>query len=149
MKQETPQNPLVFQLGDLFRLVRQSFEREDGPDVTRAQAKMLLSVWRNPGITQQALAARLDIATMSVCRQVDALEERGMLERRSDPSDRRVRRLFITEKTEPVLKVILTRIDEISDAFLSPLSPSERDTLLNLLDRVIAGACAKKSETRK
>ncbi|NVJ70361.1 MAG: MarR family transcriptional regulator [Alphaproteobacteria bacterium] len=149
MKQETPQNPLVFQLGDLFRLVRQSFESEDGPDVTRAQAKMLLSVWRNPGITQQALAARLDIATMSVCRQVDALEERGMLERRSDPSDRRVRRLFITEKTEPVLKVILKQLDEISDAFLSPLSLSERDTLLNLLDRVITGACAKKSETKK
>ncbi|MFC4349285.1 MarR family winged helix-turn-helix transcriptional regulator [Kordiimonas lipolytica] len=146
MKQEKTNNPFVFQVGDLFRLVRQSFEAEQDLDVTRAQAKMLISVWRNPGITQQALAARLDIATMSVCRQVDALEARGMIERRTDASDRRVRRLFITEKTGPVIRPMLARIDHISDLFLQSLSDDERETLMDLMDRVIADASARKTD---
>jgi len=146
MKQEKSHNPFVFQVGDLFRLVRQSFEAEQDLDVTRAQAKMLIAIWRNPGITQQALAARLDIATMSVCRQVDALEARGMIERRTDSADRRVRRLFITEKTNPVIRPMLERIDRISDLFLSSLSKAERETLLNLMDRVISDASQRRAD---
>ncbi len=146
MKQEKSHNPFVFQAGDLFRLVRQSFEAEEELDVTRAQAKMLISVWRNPGITQQALAARLDIATMSVCRQVDALEARGMIERRADPADRRVRRLYITAKTDPVIHPMLERIDRISDLFLSSLSKAERETLLKLMDRVITDASQRRAD---
>lgn len=143
------QNPFVFQVGDLYRMIRQTFESEDGIGVPRAQAKLLLSVWRSPGITQQALATRLDIATMSVCRQVDALEARGMLERRVDPADRRVRRLYITEKTGPIITPLLARIDEISDLLLSALSLEEQATFRGLLDRIIADTCAKKTETTK
>ncbi|WP_286829817.1 MULTISPECIES: MarR family winged helix-turn-helix transcriptional regulator [Kordiimonas] len=146
MKQEKNHNSFVFQVGDLYRLVRQSFEAEQDLDVTRAQAKMLIAIWRNPGITQQALAARLDIATMSVCRQVDALEARGMIERRTDSTDRRVRRLFITEKTDPVIRPMLERIDRISDLFLSALSKAERDTLLELMDRVITDASQRRAD---
>ncbi|TNE61123.1 MAG: MarR family transcriptional regulator [Alphaproteobacteria bacterium] len=139
------QNPLVFQISDLFRLMRQAFAKEDGPEITRAQAKVLLTVWRLPGISQQALAARLEVSTMSVCRQVDALEAKQMIERRSDDKDRRVRRLFVTEKTTPLIDTIMAKLADLSDEFLAPLSSEERRTLDSLLNRIIAHASQKRT----
>jgi len=145
-KQEV-HNSFVFQISDIVRLVRQNFAQEDGVDITRSQARVLISVWRNPGITQQALAARLEITTMSVCRLVDALEGKGMLERRRDESDRRVRRLFVTDKTEPFIEKVLARIEEISGDFLVPLSRDERQTLESLLGRILSHASSKRTGT--
>ncbi|MCJ9427891.1 MarR family winged helix-turn-helix transcriptional regulator [Kordiimonas marina] len=145
-KQEVHRS-FVFQVSDIVRLVRQNFSQEDGVDITRSQARVLISVWRNPGISQQALAGRLEIATMSVCRLVDALEGKGMLERRTDDADRRVRRLFVTEKTEPFIEKVLARIEAISDDFLAPLSTGERQTLENLLGRILSHASSKRTGT--
>ena len=149
MRPSSHDNPLAFRIGDLFRLMKASFDSEDGPDVPRAQAKMLLSVWRLPGISQQALAARLDIATMSVCRQIDALEERGMVERRVSDSDRRVKCLYVTEKTAPIIDRVMDHVHEVSETFLSPLSAEERETFLSLLERITEDAIARKAGGKK
>lgn len=145
MPNSSKDHSFVFQIGDLFRLLRATFDAEDGPDVTRAQAKMLIAVWRTPGIIQQALAQRLDIATMSVCRQIDTLEKRGMLERRASQTDRRVKCLYVTAKTAPNISSVMDHIHEVSEMYLAPLSGEERSTLLNLLDRIITDASNRKA----
>ena len=139
------QSPFVFQISDLFRLMKQSFAQEDGVEITRAQARVLISVWRNPGISQQALATRLDITTMSVCRLVDALEAKGMIERRTDEADRRVRRLFVTDKSEPFMSEVMARIERISNDFLAPLTADERQIFDKLLGRVISHSSSKRT----
>ena len=149
MPPQTPDKPFVFQIGDLFRLMKASFEAEEGPEVTRAQAKLLISVWRNPGISQQALAQRLDITTMSVCRQVDALEARGMMERRPSATDRRVKCLYVTDKTTPIISTVMDHVHEISEMFLAPLTSDERTHFLSLLDRIVDTATSRKLGGRK
>ncbi|WP_262690680.1 MarR family winged helix-turn-helix transcriptional regulator [Kordiimonas aestuarii] len=149
MPQQNSDKPFVFQIGDLFRLMKASFEAEEGPEVTRAQAKLLISVWRNPGISQQALAQRLDIATMSVCRQIDALEERGMIERRPSDTDRRVKCLYVTEKTSPIISTVMNHVHEISEMFLDPLSAEERKTFQTFLNRIVDSATSRKAGGRK
>src|SRR4051795_10061578 len=50
------------------------------------------------GQSQQALAERLGIPPSRMVAKVDALEEAGLIERRPDPDDRRVRALHLTLK---------------------------------------------------
>ncbi|MFC3052725.1 MarR family winged helix-turn-helix transcriptional regulator [Kordiimonas pumila] len=137
MKHDISKDIFVFQISDLLRMMKQHFVTEEGTEVTRSQIKLLITVWRNPGITQQGLAKQLEIANMSVCRQVDTLEERGMLERKTDPKDRRARRLFTTEKTVPVIKEAIEHLKEVSELFLTPLDKDERDMLIRFLNRMI------------
>lgn len=50
------------------------------------------------GITQVELASRLGLDASSLVRQVDLLEQRGLISREIDPRDRRLRRICLTEE---------------------------------------------------
>ena len=62
-------------------------------DVTMAQGRVLMVVGHGPGCTMGELASRLGIGVSAATGLVDRLVERGVLERDSDPADRRVVRV--------------------------------------------------------
>lgn len=73
---------------------------------------------------------------MTLVRQVDRMQEAGWIERRPDPTDRRARRLFLTDKARPVLGRIWDVATETQDQVLAALSPDEAEQLIELLRRV-------------
>ncbi len=96
---------LALVLGDAARLLRtraDQLAREFG--VTRAQWAVLFRVERVEGLKQSELAELLDMQPISLTRLIDRLCENGLLERRSDPNDRRAKRLFLTPAARPVLE---------------------------------------------
>jgi MarR family transcriptional regulator, organic hydroperoxide resistance regulator len=91
--------------------------REHGEDVTPEQWAVLIRLWEEDGVTQGALsdATFRDAPTMS--RIVAGMEARGLLARRADPSDGRVRRVHLTRagralerKLVPVVEDIVARM---------------------------------------
>jgi DNA-binding MarR family transcriptional regulator len=62
-------------------------------DVTMAQMRALMAVSYGPGCTMSELASKLGIGVSAATGLVDRLVERGVLERESDPADRRVVRV--------------------------------------------------------
>ena len=71
-------------------------ERIAALDLTPPQAGFLRLVATEPGSSQQAIAGRLGIAPSRLVPIVDGLEERGLIERRRDPGDRRNHALYLT-----------------------------------------------------
>jgi hypothetical protein len=66
------------------------------------------------------------------------MEEDGWVERRHDPSDRRARRLVLTDKARPILARILDLSNEVrADAFAG-LAEAEGQLLIDILHRVHA-----------
>jgi DNA-binding MarR family transcriptional regulator len=57
-------------------------------------------------MTQNEMAGLCEVEPITVGRLVDRLEARGLLERRLDPSDRRIRRLHLLPAAEPILREI-------------------------------------------
>ena len=99
----------------------------------------LVTVVRNrPGLTQQELASLARIDPSSMVAVLDGLEERGVLERRMDPTDRRRRAVYLTEDGERTWKALQREAHKTGEAFLDPLTPDERATLNQLL-RKLAG----------
>ena len=74
--------------------------------MTRAQGIILSRLSRQPGMTQNEMAGLCEVEPITVGRLVDRLEARGLLERRLDPSDRRIRRLHLLPAAEPILAEI-------------------------------------------
>src|SRR6202158_5259542 len=83
--------------------------------LTRAQCRTLGYLARNEGINQAGLADLLEIRPMTLGRQSDRMQEAGCIERRPDPTDRRARRLFLTDKARPVLGRIWDVSSETQD----------------------------------
>src|SRR5580658_8202492 len=94
-------------LNDVARLLRTRFDqRARARGMTRAQWVILARVDAKPGLSQNELASLLEVEPISVGRLVDRLELRGLLERRPDPADRRIRRLHLLPASEPILAEI-------------------------------------------
>src|SRR3974377_1469777 len=89
-----------------------------------------------PGITQQALAATLELSPSRLCFLVDDMDQRGLIERRGDPEDRRRYALHVTEKGHSTLEAISRIAREHSQALLAGISEDEQQQLAVLLQRI-------------
>jgi MarR family transcriptional regulator for hemolysin len=72
--------------------------------MTRAQWAVLVRLDRSEGLKQSELAEILDLQPITLTRLLDRLAENGLIERRSDPNDRRANRLFLTSAARPLLE---------------------------------------------
>jgi DNA-binding MarR family transcriptional regulator len=98
---------LGFMLADVSRLMRRAFQqRIRERDLTLAQARALVYVQRNEGARQIDLAEILEVQPITLTRLIDYLAERGLVERRPDPDDRRAYRVFLTPAAAPYLAAI-------------------------------------------
>jgi MarR family transcriptional regulator, transcriptional regulator for hemolysin len=126
-----------FLLHDTARLMRRDFERRSrSSGLTRAQWAVLAYLARSEGTSQAALAEMLEIEPITLVRLLDRLETAGWVERRPDPTDRRVRRLFLTGTARPLMEQFQELASATREAALAGLNEVERRLLTDLLTKV-------------
>ena len=105
-----------FLLSDVARLLKTySNRRAEEFGMTRAQWAALARLERNEGMIQSELATTLDIEPITVARIIDKLAEQKLVERKSDPKDRRAWRLYLTASARPVLD----RLHEVGEEIMA------------------------------
>lgn len=105
---------LGYLIHDVSRLRRVTYDRELAPlGITRSQWWVLAFISRNDGLPQTQLANELDVGKVALGSLIDRLQTAGFVERRADEKDRRIKRVFLTERA---LKLI-TEIGPINDSF--------------------------------
>jgi MarR family transcriptional regulator for hemolysin len=100
----TVKKEIAFLLNDVARLMKTYADqtaRRYG--ATRAQWAVLSRLNRSEGLKQSELAELLDLQPISLTRLLDRLAENELIERRPDPNDRRVNRLYLTPAARPLL----------------------------------------------
>jgi DNA-binding MarR family transcriptional regulator len=100
---------------------------------------LLRFVAASEGRSQQALAERLGIPPSRMVALVDHLEEGGLLERRPDPEDRRVRGLHLTRKGRSVLDKAGKIAIDYETQLCAGINREERELLIDLLQKLQAG----------
>jgi DNA-binding MarR family transcriptional regulator len=124
-------------LADVSRLMRRSFDaRARGIGVTRPQWQVLSALRRHEGVNQGRLADLLDVEPITVCRMVDRLQEADLVERRTDPADRRSWRLFLTPKARALLAQLRPLADELLEQAFDGVGDADRIQLMATLDRI-------------
>ncbi len=103
--------------------------------LTRSQWQALYLLNRHDGLTQTELADGLVMAKPPLGKVIDRLEKDGWVERRDDAQDRRVKRVFITQKVEPLIAPLAEIMDEIGAIATRGMSDAERHRLSDLLRR--------------
>jgi MarR family transcriptional regulator, transcriptional regulator for hemolysin len=97
----------LFLLYDVAQAMRTRADRRaSASGMTRAQWAILARLERQPGLTQNEMAAWADVEPITIGRLVDRLQAQDLVERRPDAADRRVWRLYLTPQAKPVLREI-------------------------------------------
>jgi DNA-binding MarR family transcriptional regulator len=133
MKKSLDRDPLVI-VHDLARLLRTRADaRARGFGMTRAQWMILVRLESHPGLSQNELAALIEVEPITVARLVDRLEVRSFVERRADPADRRIWRLHLMPAAGPMLKEISKVRRELTETLVANVPAAELDATINCL----------------
>ena len=97
----------------------------------------LLVLWHEDGLTQAELSARCRTAYYTTTRMLDALEQKGLIERKAHPSSRRAHQVFLTEQGKAIKEQGLGHAMDVNAKVLSPLSQAEQTNLLELLLKLV------------
>ena len=132
-----PFRGVAFNLSSLGYAVSKGFHGILAPfDLHPREFAVLRAVGVQEGRTQQALADGLQIPRSRMVSIVDDLEAEGLLERRPNPADRRVRELYLTADGRKTLERSFAEALAYEQHVGAGLTAEERERLLDLLERI-------------
>ncbi len=115
-----------FLIHDVSRLRRIVVDRALKPlGITRSQWWVLAFLSRRDGMTQTALAADLDLTKVAIGGLIDRMESAGFVERRSDASDARAKRIYLTKAGQRLVGTIRAGVDEVELEILRGISEAD------------------------
>ncbi len=122
---------VAFNINDVARLLRTyADQRARDLGMTRAQWAVLARIENSEGLKQIELAETLDLQPITLTRLIDRLCDSGLIERRSDPDDRRAKRLYLTPAARPVLDGLARLGKDLMATVLAGLEPAAVEQLL-------------------
>lgn len=131
--QSFERDPLIL-LHDVARIMRTRFDQHArAHGMTRAQWVILARLSRQPGLSQNEMAAICEVEPITVGRLIDRLETRGLVERRPDRGDRRIRRLHLLPAAQPILDEIARYRDAQRETILGGVTDEAREQLVGVL----------------
>jgi MarR family transcriptional regulator, transcriptional regulator for hemolysin len=138
----TPGRDFGFRIARIARRLRQAVDSELGAyGLTEATWRPLAYVGRlGEGVRQRELAAALGIEGPSLVRLLDNLERRGLIERREQAGDRRVRGIYLTSPGRELQRRVLRISDTILRRLLSAADPDDLaacERLFGVIERAL------------
>ncbi|TWH01266.1 DNA-binding MarR family transcriptional regulator [Mesorhizobium sp. J18] len=106
-------------------------------DLKIGQLDVLMNLYRHPGMSQHDLARRLLVGRSNITMLLPQLEAQGLLERESDPKDKRIMRLRLTEKGEALLMRALEIYQGLIDKVMAQSTPAQCDAMGEQMRRIV------------
>jgi DNA-binding MarR family transcriptional regulator len=113
-------------------------ERLAALNLTPPHAGILGVIRRSDGLSQQALGEELGVFPSRLVLLLDELQERGLIERRDSPADRRSYALYLTKAGRDALQQIGRIARDHQESLCAALKETERVQLAEFLRRIAA-----------
>jgi MarR family transcriptional regulator, transcriptional regulator for hemolysin len=143
-EQQLVVEPLGRQLVFTAKAMRQAFEEALADAGGSLVSWIVLSTLRDVGCVSQAvLAGHVHLEGATITHHIDRLEAAGLVRRRLDPDDRRVRRLELTEAGIELHVRLLAAVVELQRSVMAGLDSRDREVLKRSFERIQANLAAR------
>ncbi|MCU5111496.1 MarR family transcriptional regulator [Bacillus wiedmannii] len=105
-------------------------------DLTKGQYLYLVRICENPGIIQEKLAEMIKVDRTTAARAIKKLKINGFIDKKDDEHNKKIKKLFPTEKGKNVYPFIKRENDYSNMVALDGFTEVEMENLFNLLQRV-------------
>lgn len=105
-------------------------------DLTKGQYLYLVRICENPGIIQEKLADMIKVDRTTAARAIKKLEMNGFIEKKEDQHNKKIKKIFPTEKGNNIYPFIIRENEHSNSVALAGFSESEVETIVNFLKRV-------------
>lgn len=135
-----PSESIGRKLAEASRLMNnrlnQKFKTNDYP-VTFEQWTILLHLWEEDGVSQQELCSKTKKDNPSVCRLIDNMMKRGLVNRVPHPTDRRTNLIYLTDKGRDLEDK--TKIEGFTNVLqaTSGINQDDLEICINVLEQII------------
>jgi DNA-binding MarR family transcriptional regulator len=102
------------------------------------QEMLLLQLWLEEGIPQSQLATWMGVEPPTATKMLQRMERVGLIERRPDPEDARISRVYLTETGRALEQPVLEVWKQLEAQTVAGLSDTEQALLRRLLMQVSA-----------
>ena len=108
--------------------------------LTGYQVEYLFAVCNREGVSQDELAKSLFVNKSNVARQMSALEEAGFVRREQSAEDKRVYKVYPTQRARDLMPVIRAANDEWRSIICRGLEEGEEERLAATLEKLVENA---------
>ena len=124
-----------------YRMIQKSFAKELEPyHIGWGHFAILMSLYEREGRSQDSLALSRGFDKTMIAKSVVRLEEEGFVRRETDQDDKRVKRLYLTEKSRN-LRPEMERIGhKMNDFLLRDFSTGESALAMKFLRKIALNA---------
>jgi DNA-binding MarR family transcriptional regulator len=105
-------------------------------DLKIGQLDVLMNLYRHPGMSQHDLARRLLVGRSNITMLLPQMEQQGILRREGDAKDKRVMRLFLTERGEMLLMDALKVYSGLIERVMAQSSAADCDRMGEQMRRI-------------
>jgi DNA-binding MarR family transcriptional regulator len=102
-------------------------------DIHPGQPPVLFELSRNDGLRQSELAERMRVKPATLTVMLNRMVKNGHVERRPDPFDQRVSRVFLTDKGRAAVDEVRAALHTSEEYVFEGITPEEKMLLRRLL----------------
>jgi DNA-binding MarR family transcriptional regulator len=125
----------------IFKVLKQRTSEQTEEKLTIEQFGLLHTISeKEEEVILKDMACMLGKDKSAVLRQLDSLEEKGLVRRVPDKNDRRKNFLMITKKGEKVVDTFFEIGKQLTEELREGISPSEIETFYKVVDKIKANA---------
>lgn len=137
----TDHEELLYMLHELSRIISVHFDRVmSRHKLTHSQWWALMHIFQHEGATQTEVAGIMQLGRASAGSVIERLEAKGWVERRPDPKDSRVRRVFLRDPAAPIFMLMNEEGQRIFKTWMAGVEPDAEAQMLVGLGRIKANA---------
>lgn len=125
---------LFYRMNTVYKEMNVHFEEETGISFTKLE--ILFFIYGTPNLCQQDIQKKLAIDAASVTRHLKKLETDQFIQRVVDPTNKRFRRISLTEKGRKELKTMITEKDKYEAQLFANISEDELEQLWITLNKL-------------
>ncbi|MBG9813758.1 MarR family transcriptional regulator [Bacillus endophyticus] len=105
-------------------------------NLTKGQYLYLVRICEHPGIIQEKLAEMIKVDRTTAARSIKKLETEGFIEKKDDHHNKKIKKLFPTEKGKEVYPFLRREGDHSEKVALTGFSEQERKEVFQLVQRI-------------
>ncbi|MHB8545802.1 MAG: MarR family winged helix-turn-helix transcriptional regulator [Nitrosotalea sp.] len=138
MKRFDYENSIGFIVYSASKMMQKAFDLElrNKIGINLAQSKVIFTLYMQSGPTQREIADRIGVESPTLVPIIDKLEEDGYVKRKSDAQDRRIKRIYVTPKTDSLWDSMLECINQIRKISTKDLSEQEIKSALGTVKKI-------------